>query len=553
MLITKTVQVKVTLRNIKKIQTLIHSVALGDTVEVPSNLLPGRNENLDVQCDYCGDIVKVDSRNYFKITSDFDKYACSKKECKWGRRKEKVDVVYKGVDPAKEKRKQTNINKYGVEHTGSLGSVIDKRKQTNIQKYGVEHAWSSEEVKDKIKQTNLDKYGVEYTFSIGGTQEKIKKTNLQKYGVEYPFQSTDIQSKVCSTIYTKYGTKSTTQSDLHRKKNFKIAKSNNYVGYDVVNKLNIFKCDKGEEHTFSISKDNFFSRSLKKLPLCTVCNPIGDSTSIKQQQLYDFIRANTDKEVISNYRDGLELDIYIPDLNIGYEFNGLYWHSSEYRDKNYHRDKLEYFKDKGMKVIHVWEDDWDYKRGIIESQILYNLGLSNKIPARKTTVKIIDNKQAREFLDDNHLQGSYTRVTISLGLFFEDTLISVMTFDQQEGRKKMADNEFNLSRFCNLKNTTVVGGASKLFKAFTNIYNPQKVVSYADADWSDGGLYNILGFEEVYRTRPDYKYLIDGQRHHKSNFRKPKGETRTESQIMQDIPRIYDCGKIKYQTQKHKQ
>ena len=80
-------------------------------------------------------------------------------------------------------------------------------------------------------------------------------------------------------------------------------------------------------------------------------------------------RINSLNEQFISYRDSLEIDVYLPELKIGFEFNGLYWHSEECKDKNYHLNKTNYFKEKGIRIIHIWEDDWDFKRSIIESQI----------------------------------------------------------------------------------------------------------------------------------------------------------------------------------------
>ena len=119
-----------------------------------------------------------------------------------------------------------------------------------------------------------------------------------------------------------------------------------------------------------------------------------------------------------------------------------------------------------------------------------------------------------------------------------------MTFDQFEGRKKMEENGWNLNRFCNKLNHLVVGGASKLLNYFIKVYKPNRIVSYADRDWSSGDLYQILGFDKVYQTDPDYKYLFKGVRIHKSRFR--KSFTNISESVL-DIPKIYDCGKIKYE------
>ena len=111
-------------------------------------------------------------------------------------------------------------------------------------------------------------------------------------------------------------------------------------------------------------------------------------------------------------------------------------------------------------------------------------------------------------------------------------------------RKKMKENEWNLNRFCNKSGISVVGGASKLMKFFINNYSPTRLISYSDKDWSKGNLYEKLGFKKDYETKPDYKYLAGFKRVHKSNFKKSITGL-SESEL--DLPRVWDCGKIKWE------
>ena len=236
-------------------------------------------------------------------------------------------------------------------------------------------------------------------------------------------------------------------------------------------------------------------------------------------------------------------------MNIGFEFNGLYWHSDKFKESVYHLNKTNYFKDKGIRIIHIWEDDWVYKNPIIKSQILNILKKNEKIFARKCFVIEVDVKTTGKFLDDNHIQGKSNSVK-KLGLYYNDELVSLMTFDNFEGRKKMEEGGWNLSRFCNKLNTNVIGGASKLLNYFIKTYNPSRIVSYADKDWSIGALYQTLGFENVGGNGPDYKYIVGGKRVHKSRYKKSKLNTElTESKQMElnGINKIFDCGKIKFE------
>ena len=125
-----------------------------------------------------------------------------------------------------------------------------------------------------------------------------------------------------------------------------------------------------------------------------------------------------------------------------------------------------------------------------------------------------------------------------------------MTFNSSEGRKKMELGGYNLNRFCNKCGVNVIGGASKLLSYFIKNYEVKRIVSYADKDWSVGNLYEILGFRHVGGNGPDYKYIVDGCRVHKSRYKKSKlNTTLTESQemIKRGIYKIYDCGKLKFE------
>ena len=335
------------------------------------------------------------------------------------------------------------------------------------------------------------------------------------------------------------------------RKNLIITNHLNYIEY-LGNELSKFKCIEG--HYFIINSVNFHNRKSANIPLCTVCNPIGDSKSIKEKELFNFIRTIYVGEIIQSYRDGLEIDIYLPELKLGFEFNGLYWHSEEWKDKNYHQNKTNHFKEKGIRIIHIWEDDWDLKSYIVKSQIKnWIFKTDNKYFARNCQVKEIkDSKIYRKFLDDNHIQG-FVKSNIKLGLYHNGELVSIMTFDQFEGRKKMDKDEWNLNRFCSKLNTSVIGGASKLLQYFINKYNPSRIISYADRDWSSGDLYNKIGFKISSVIPPNYKYIVDGKRINKQRFMKSKikgfSNEITESQIVAEIgiKRIWNTGHIKFE------
>lgn len=502
-----------------------------------------------VSCDYCGDL---DNIPYYKwnrsMESPIKKYCC--KFCKSEKTKESNLLKYgftsvSKLDSSKQKSKKTNLEKYGVEFHTQSNSTKSKIKKTNLDKWGVENPMQSLEIKEKQRETIKLLYNVDNISKLDEIKEKKRETTLLNFGVDSPLKSEVIREKVKVKNKLKFGNEYITKSEIFRKDNYDIANDKYYDKY-LEDGFSLFSCDYGMDHKFSINKDVYSKRKLYEVGLCTVCNPISENSSIKEKDLFTFISSIYSGSVLKNWRDGrMEIDVYLPELKIGFEFNGLYWHSDKYKERNYHLDKLNYFREKNIRIINIWEDNWDINRDILKSQIKNLLGLSDiKIFARKCVIKEVgDKKLVKNFLNKNHIQG-YVNSFIKLGLYYNDELVSIMNFDHFEGRKKMCDDEWNLNRFCNKINTNVVGGASKLFRYFIKNWISNRIISYADRDWSVGNLYYKLDFKLVNTSRPDYKYILKGKRINKSRFRNSK-EGILESKL--DLLKIWDCGKLKFE------
>jgi len=184
------------------------------------------------------------------------------------------------------------------------------------------------------------------------------------------------------------------------------------------------------------------------------------------------------------------------------------------------------------------------------------LGLtSNKIYGRKTQIREVTPKDSKTFLNTNHIQGNVNS-KIKLGLYYDDELVSLMTFGLL--RKSLGsiskEGSYELLRFCNKLDTTVIGGADKLLKYFINTYTPIEIISYADRRWSQGNLYKKLGFDFVHDSSPNYFYVINNKREYRFKYRKDVlvkegfDPSKSERQIMKErgFNRIYDCGNKKY-------
>ena len=233
-----------------------------------------------------------------------------------------------------------------------------------------------------------------------------------------------------------------------------------------------------------------------------------------QQEIYDFISQYTEADF--NNREIInpqELDIYIPSKNIAIEFDGLLYHSSGYSSLSqcnsleeyplYHLEKTQTCMEKNVQLFHIFENEWRDKKEIWKSVLLNALGKSKRIYARKCIIKEIPSKEAKEFLNANHLQGSCNS-KINLGLYSGNTLVSLMTFGKPRYNKQY---DYELLRFCNALNTSVIGGAGKLLSYFVKTYNPKSILSYANLRWSTGNLYEKLGFTLKGTSSPNYFYF----------------------------------------------
>lgn len=288
--------------------------------------------------------------------------------------------------------------------------------------------------------------------------------------------------------------------------------------------------------------------------LCKHCGQY-NGTSKTEKDISDYIRlfVNPD-EMVENDRTilgGKELDVYIPNMKLAFEYDGLYWHKN---DSERHLEKTMLCEQNGIHLIHIFENEWMYKQDIVKSRIKNLLGVYDRIIyARKCEVRIVDSKEAFEFQLENHIQGGVNS-KVNLGMYYENELVSLMTFSKPRFNKKY---EWELVRFCNKLGYHVPGGASKLLKHFERAYNPKSIVSYADRRWSQGNLYSKIGFKLVSASKPNYWYFnsdkvlesrVKYQKHNLSNLLKTFDKSKSEWMNMKDngFDRIFDCGNLVY-------
>lgn len=247
------------------------------------------------------------------------------------------------------------------------------------------------------------------------------------------------------------------------------------------------------------------------------CANVSHNGSKVENDIKDFVLSfGYGVEKANRILDGKEIDIYVPEKNLGIEYNGSKVHASVNnaflnKEMFYHRDKFLLAKEKGIHLISIFDVDWEKNSDKIKMYLKFLLSSNIIIHGRECDVRRIDDNIACDFAEKYHLQGANIRfMKINYGLFFGGELLGVMAFGKLR-LTETKDGEFELHRYCMKDGYTVVGGANKLLKAFEREYNPKFILSYSDNDFFLGGIYEKLGFHYTGQSRPRYYWYLDGQ------------------------------------------
>lgn len=475
-----------------------------------------------------------------------------------------------------EKMKETTLRRFGVENAMKCREIYEKGVKKRIELYGTCNN------NEKIKKTKLERYGSEGFLN----NEKARETLKKRFGVETPFESEEIKNKAVNAIEIKYGVDNVFKLKEFQKK----AKDVMFQKYGV-EKYSLVGVQHSEDYNKSFVENNFIENGFFKIEEAlnyfnvnrssmdafkrrnNIFVPNKHEKHQMQNQIYEYIKSIYSGNVVCDTRkiiSPLELDIYIPDLRIAIEFDGLRFHSvSSYEEdksirgeimmKDYHKIKTDMCKNLGIKLFHIFENEWiDLKKQEIWKSVIKNaIVQDNYIYARNCVVKHVDKALKKKFLEENHLQGDCPS-EINFGLFFKDELVSLMTFGKPRFSKKY---NYELLRFCTKKGLQVRFAASRLLSNFKkHIHNKNIVlVSYANRRWSNGSLYETLGFEKKdQKIEPSYFYFKNGEKvlYSRINFQKGKlknilsnfDEKLSESENMfnNGFRKIYDSGSLTY-------
>jgi hypothetical protein len=514
-----------------------------------------------------------------------------------------------------DKAKKTNIEKYGVENPSQNKEIKEKRNNSNIKKYGVKSTLLVKEFKDKGKETMNEKYGVEYpaqnkeiqekmikgiikAYSQNGKEIQAKKeqTSLKNFGTSHPMQNKNIIEQRKQTCIEKYGVIAPilNQEVIDKRKETCKQKFNNdyYSGSeeDKINKYNLFSEYLLKRNCILLTTQKEFSlREINKgfdievectichnkfiqhcstsysqnpiFPRCINCYPYNDS--YEEKSMYDYICQIYNGIVIRNdisILEGKEIDILLPELNIGFEYNGCFWHSeiNGNKKKQYHVNKQILAKEKSIDLFFIYDFEWKSKTEIVKSIINSKIIKQQSYFARKCQIKIVPMEIAKDFYDKNHIQGGQviTRKTINMGLWHNNILVCLISIDKSRYNKKY---EYEILRYSNLINYRVVGGFSRLLSYFEKVYNPKSIITYSDCRLfhNNSSVYEKAGFIYKKTTDPNYFYIKNGEykgsrymyQKYKLNKLLVNFDSKLsewENMINNGYDRIWDCGNRVY-------
>lgn len=449
-----------------------------------------------------------------------------------------------------EKKKKTIAEKYGeqgLKHT----SITEKKKQTSRQRYGHDWPRQSKEYVQELKDKWYEEHGVVDFTHTPEAIEKRKQTNLKKYGCINPAQNSEIRKRIEDTNKKKYKVKTALMLDSSRDK--ALAKRREDEVYDLLNDKEWLESNKDVSSvTLSESLGVAWSTILNYFKKHEIdrSSSIVSNTETKVRDILDQLGVSYE----TNNRtllDGKEIDIYIPNSNIGIEVNGVYWHSDRFiKDPCYHLNKMLAAEKKSVKLLHIFSTEIDNKLDIVKNRLSSKLGISSKIYARECTVVEINSQVYKSYVNKHHIQG-YAAASVRLALVHNNSIQAVMSFSKSRFNKNY---EWELIRYTS--ENTVVGGASKLLSYFKRVYEPESIISYADLRWNNGTMYEKLGMHFSHRTNPNYWYVVNDKLHHRTAFQKHKLKNKlkvydpdkTEWENMQNnnIYKIWDCGNSVY-------
>lgn len=505
-------------------------------------------------CRFCGNKINI-RKGFFNKSGS----ACHK-ECKYNEMSISGSP-FSNIETRK-KAKETNLKKWGNEFP----------QKNELVKKKISNAKAKEDYQNHFKKVMQDRYGVDNPSKLPDHSQKVKNTSIKKYGKSHFSLNEEVILKKTKTNIEKYGCPFPTQNEEVKSKiknSWTKVVEENDEKYSMVNFV-----ENSEELWLCLKNGMSLSDISFKFGLERVClNKVLLSNRFKEkyQKVYVYPKRQKQKEVFDclvsfGLKDvvmddrlaiGFELDVYSPSKKVAVEFNGSYWHSEAILEpsdaRNKHLNKTKMCSRKGIRLIHIFEKQWENRRFQYESFIKSAFGLNcNFVHARSCD---IDFSAQYNFMDSFHIQGKPRGVEYWVNLIFKGDIVGSMSFSTHH-RQNSSVLELVLSRLAFKSDTTVVGGASRMFsyaKKWAKINGFEKIITWSDEMITEGRVYEKMGFNVERQYGPDYFYwdLKSNSYRSKQSQKKsatgcPKEKTEREWCYENSMYRIWDCGKKRW-------
>lgn len=267
--------------------------------------------------------------------------------------------------------------------TQRKSDMVAKRRATNEKRYGepnhmcygshsfaglMQERYGTEVFSDRAKarKTCLDRYGVPTNLMIEETKRKAKAGAwsiecrrkriahcLEKNGKRYVTQIPKVKEKMTRTK-REHIKSLEMQHDCRLLADVTQQFGQGYkrLGLEYLRfGMYVFVQNKDMPAVIAYSKEGTHTNKYSSKP---------------EKEVVRFVRSIYDGEVVENCTSVVpngnhrffEIDIFMPELKLGIDFNGIYWHSTKFKDEMYHQRKTWCCRKAGIRMIHIFEDAW---------------------------------------------------------------------------------------------------------------------------------------------------------------------------------------------------
>jgi len=425
--------------------------------------------------------------------------------------------------------KEEILAKYGVDNVLKLESTRAKARKTTRERFGVDYVFCSEsplkkaieenrrlkipEAVVKMRATSRERYGTDNPAQNPAIMSKILKTNRENNGGQHNFQTKENRELVAKALHklkTKYFVFGNTPLKVACKE-----RGAKYISaQQIIKRYGVEACERYLKN---------FTSSMSDIESCFLTgmkDVLPDISFFNQRQCR-----------------GIE---YRPDFKLAHNgktvyvcVHGLYWHSEKKKSPDYHMKLREAFEGKGLTLMQFYADEVIANMPIVRSMVMSKLGmLSEKIDARKCSIKEMSHKDGMAFIYSNHLMGAALGSRY-LGLFHKGECVAVIGW-----RKK--PEHIELTRFAVKRGAHVRGGFSRLLAKV-----PRPVISYCDLRYASGEGYLALGFQRE-STTLGFEWTNAKVRYNRLHCAATDEMTEEEHSLKLKLYKLFDAGQVKF-------